>query len=402
MLRIIHCADLHLSDRERDYCLNVFEEIIAQANRRSVAAILISGDFFDTYADAEALRADVRRLAETFAGEILYIPGNHEELQSGVRSGSKKGGGSNADHPITVLDLSPITVIHHTPCTFLERIFADVPVEILAIPHQTEYGDYRNWNVPPKRAPLRLGMAHGIVTGLAYAGPDEEAGAGMLDPMLFGFHGVDYAALGHIHARRRERHGGTQFCYPGSTRVWRRGETGERGFALLTFDPRALNLQLEFVPIESAGVYREVPVPLSLNGDSVELRDTDDWNTEDYIELRLSGLVEDERAVVELIEKLRARYADRVRRFKIRRDDVDVLPGISSEPMVRKFLDLWEKHQPVVTAVGGPEAEGGINSDANGQAVRARLAGERARTVWLRSREIALLEIKRLLDSKSR
>lgn len=385
MLRLIHCADLHLSERERDYSLTVFEEIISQANRRNVPAILISGDLFDTYADAEALRADVRAIASEFSGEILYIPGNHEELQSGTGRKSKK---------IEVLDLSPITVIHHSPCTFLERMYADVPVEILAIPHQPEYGDYRSWNIPPKRAPLRIAMAHGIVTGLAYAGPDEESGAGMLDPMLFSFHDVDYAALGHIHARRLERHGGTAFCYPGSTRVWRRGETGERGFALISYDPRGSSLQPEFIPMESAGVYREIAVPLSLNAESVELHDHTEWHTEDYIELRLSGLVEDERAVVDLIEKLRTRYAERVRRFEIRRDDVDVLPGISTEPMVRKFLDLWEQHQPVLAQVGD-------ETKAGPQATRAAQMYERDRAVWFRSREIALLEIKRLLDSKS-
>ncbi|MCR9142478.1 MAG: metallophosphoesterase [bacterium] len=421
MLRLIHCADLHLSEREREYCLAVFEEIIDQANRRDVAAVLISGDFFDTYADAEALRGEVREIAAKFSGEILYIPGNHEELQSGVarksksetKSGSKakpkaksksaSPGGDSQLHPIEVLDLSPITVIHHAPCTFLERMYTDVAVEIVAIPHQAQYGDYQSWNIPAKRAPLRLAMAHGIVTGLAYAGPDEEAGAGMLDPLLFNFHSVDYAALGHIHARRLERHGGTVFCYPGSTRVWRRGESGERGFALLSYDPRTASLQPEFVPVECAGVYREIAVPLSLTADSVdsvELRDDNAWHTEDYVELRLSGLVEDERAVADLIEQLRSKFEKSARRFEIRRDDVEVLPGISSEPMVRKFLDLWEQREPVLAHAHADEAGEGAAADARKN--RALQIYERDRAVWFRSREIALLEIKRLLDSRSR
>lgn len=417
MLRLIHCADLHLSERERDYCLGVFEEVITEANRRDVAAILISGDLFDTYADAEALRADVRALAEQFGGEILYIPGNHEELQSGSR---KKNGGRNArnssgdaqaaagepsESAIQVLDLSPITVIHHSPCTFLERMYSDVAVEILAIPHQAEYGDYRSWNVPAKRAPLRLAMAHGIVTGLAYTGPDEESGAGMLDPLLFNYHSVDYAALGHIHARRLERHGGSVFCYPGSTRVWRRGESGERGFALITYDPRTASLQPEFVPVESAGRYREIPVPLSLQADSVdsvELRDDHDWHPEDFVELRLSGLVEDERVLVELLEKLKAKFEKSARRFEIRRDDVEVLPGISSEPMVRKFLDLWEQHEPVLAQTQEHDVADQAAAAAEARKSRALQVYERDRAVWFRSREIALLEIKRHLDSRTR
>ncbi|MEQ9364727.1 MAG: hypothetical protein RIF32_10805, partial [Leptospirales bacterium] len=290
-------------------------------------------------------------------------------------------------------------------CTFLERMFSDVAVEILAIPHQAQYGDYQSWNIPAKRAPLRLAMAHGIVTGLAYAGPDEEAGAGMLDPLLFNFHSIDYAALGHIHARRLERHGGTVFCYPGSTRVWRRGESGERGFALISYDPRTASLQPEFVPVECAGVYREIRIPLSLTADSVdsvELRDDNAWHTEDYVELRLSGLVEDERAVADLIEKLRSKFEKSARRFEIRRDDVEVLPGISGEPMVRKFLDLWERREPV-PAGAAPDEDGSQQSPAaEARKNRALQVYERDRAVWYRSREIALLEIKRLLDSRSR
>ena len=382
MLRLIHCADLHLSDRERDYSLGVFEEIIEQASRREAAALLIAGDLFDTYGDAEALRADVRELAGRFTGEILYIPGNHEELQAGRTKSKTKQKSSGAG--IGVLDLSPITIIEHTPCTFLERMWDGVAVEILAVPHQNEYGDYRTWNVPEKRAPLRLAMAHGIVTGLAYTGPDEEAGAGMLDPMLFAHHSVDYAALGHIHAKRLERQHGTICCYPGSARVWRSGERDKRGFALINYDPRTQVLQPEFVALESAGVYREVPIALGLNTDTVELTDADRWGENDFIELRLSGLVEDERLVNDIIGKIELRYADRVRRLEIRRDDVDVLPGISSEPLARKFLELWAKREPVI--------QDGQNYDEK------KHAHERA--VWFRARELALLEIKRLLDSR--
>lgn len=389
MLRMIHCADLHLAEREREYSLAVFEELIAEAEARSAAAVLISGDLFDTYADAKALRAAMREIAESFSGEILYTPGNHEELQSG-KAGS-----------IDLLDLAPITVLHHTPCVFVERVFADVPVEILAIPHQERYGDYRGWNVPAKRAPLRVAMAHGIVTGLAYTGPDEETGAGMLDPQLFQFHQTDYAALGHIHARRQDKRGETIFCYPGSTRVWRRGESGARGFALLNFDPAAARLELEFVPLSSAGQYREIPVPLSLHAESIELRDFNDWHSEDYIELKLSGLIEDDHTVTELCDQLRARYGEQVRRFEIRRDDLEVLPGISEEPLVRKFLELWAAREPILSDSARQLMHGGETRPDPG--VRQTVQKyERDRAVWLRSREVALLEIKRMLDARAR
>src|SRR3954471_17608578 len=89
MPRILHAADLHLSDAEREYGLAVFAELIETARRERVDYLLFCGDLFNSFADAEKLRGDFRRILGSPPFEFLYLPGNHEELH---RGGSGGGG----------------------------------------------------------------------------------------------------------------------------------------------------------------------------------------------------------------------------------------------------------------------------------------------------------------------
>ncbi len=82
-MKLIHCADLHISKSEREYSLNVFKEILEIANREHADFLLICGDLFDSYNDAEALRIEVREYLSILHAEckVYFAPGNHEELQ---------------------------------------------------------------------------------------------------------------------------------------------------------------------------------------------------------------------------------------------------------------------------------------------------------------------------------
>jgi hypothetical protein len=141
-----------------------------------------------------------------------------------------------------------------------------------------------------------------------------------------------------------------------------------------------------FVALGSAGEYRCYSFPLTLEG---EVPDLDalarTWGPADYIELEFTGLVEDERAAAESLERLRGRFASRVRTFIINRDGVSALPGISSQPIVRKFLEAWNARMPAASAA--PAASG---SDVPEDAAR--------RAVWMRAREMALNSLKAGLE----
>ena len=362
MTTIIHCADLHLTGgEEREYSLSVLDEILTISDHERAEYLLICGDLFDSFDDAVSLRAELLGRIESIRSQcqILFVPGNHEDLGKGNRS-------------LSNLDLGTLRACYATP-------FELIPypeVEFLCIPHQADYRDYHEWLVAPKKAAFRIALAHGLVSGIdIYAGPEsEEAGpVGTIDPDLFTRFDVDYAAMGHIHSRRNERYCQTWISYPGSSRVWRRGEAGPRGVSLVRIDQA---VQVEFNPLTAAGQYRRYHLPLTPGGtvEDVETLSAS-WEENDWIDLYFSGIVEDENSVAELEKKLRSEHAERVRKIEIERTDVQPLPGIMSQPIVKKFLETWKEREPDI-------------------------ADERTYTIWLKARQIGLEQIKTVMEAK--
>ena len=362
MTTIIHCADLHLtSGKERDYSLAVLDEILTVADKEWVRYLLISGDLFDSFDDAVNLRAEFRRRTESVSSKchIIYIPGNHEDLGKGNRA-------------LSSLDIGTLQVCLTTPF----EVIVYPEIEFLCIPHQADYRDYHEWSIPPKKAPIRIALAHGLVSGIdIYAGPEleEEGAVGTIDPDLFTRFDVDYAAMGHIHIWRKEQYGRTWISYPGSSRVWRRGENGPRGVNLIKTDQ---SVQMEFYPLASSGRYRQYHLPLTLEGSIEDLVTiTSSWKENDWIDLNFTGIVEDENAVGELEKKLRSEQGERVRKIEIDRTDVQPLPGIMSQTIVKQFLETWKKRKP----------------DS---------VDDRAHTVWLKARQMGLEQIKNVMEAK--
>jgi hypothetical protein len=358
-MRVLHCADLHLSSSEPEYGLAVLDELLETVLREQVDLWLFAGDTFDSYADLEALRAAFRERMQRLAGKatVLLIPGNHDSLGAAA------------------------------PC--LERLDVGVPfrvatpwelvdirgVEILVVPWGADLSDFLSWQVPARGSRVRLLLAHGTVTGMQLSGPADEADDYPIDQALFSRLSIDYAALGHIHAGRMARPPGardTLVAYPGSARVWRRGESGPRRAILLDADPATGALTHRGVELVSAGQYRLVERPLDLEGACPDLSgDAASWGCSDWVELRLSGLVEDEAIVADLERSLQALYAARLRRFEVVRDDILVLGGIASQPIARRFLELWSARR----SSADPE-------------------------VWLAARDAGLRKIKAVLEAR--
>lgn len=358
-MRIIHCSDLHLtaSPADREYCLGVLNEIVSLTDREKADLLIIAGDMFDSFPDLETLSGEVRSCLKSVRPgcRTIIIAGNHEYL--GIGDNSLK----NRDFGAEFIHAGPFELL------YLPEI------EVLAVPHGLGYGDYREWKVPKKKKP-RLLTAHGPVAGIGFVGPEgEEGDPAVIDPDMFVRFQADYAALGHIHGYHQEVWEGTRLCYPGSARVWRRGEMGPRLAVLVEFNGSA---GCEPAVLSRAGQYRFHDLPLNLSG---ELSDMDilvnEWGKHDRIELRLSGVIEREDVLTERIGRWIQEFSPQVRQCDILRDDVLVLEGISQQVIARKFLELWKAHRP----------EGDDPED---------------REIWLRAREIGLIKIKSVLDAR--
>jgi DNA repair exonuclease SbcCD nuclease subunit len=207
-----------------------------------------------------------------------------------------------------------------------------------------------------------------------FAGPEaqEAQQPGVLDADLFARFQIDYAALGHIHSRRSKNFGAAQLHYPGSARVWRRGEAGPRGVNVLTVN--GSSIQVEFAPLAAAGEYRLYRLPVTLDGSLDEVDQLiASWRPADWVEIQLSGIVEDENAVAALQHRIESAAGSRTRILNIDRSAVAPLPGILSQPLARAFIDEWKRREP---------------------------ADERDRAIWLKARETGLEQIRVLLEAR--
>jgi DNA repair exonuclease SbcCD nuclease subunit len=335
-IRVVHCADVHLeAGTHCDYSFAVFQDILATTKEAGAQYLVISGDLFDSYDDAQALRLRFRDLIAPTRHdfETIWVPGNHEELNAGPT-------------PLSSFDFGSILLVHQKPFSVVARD----GIEFLCIPHQASYDGYSKWPVPEPGA-TRLVVAHGLVTAMGiYAGPDDEATqvtAGAIDSDLFRRFGTAYGALGHIHRRVPTDYSGALACYPGAARVWRH-EKGPRSVLLVRLGKGDDDqVRVEPLTIGAAGEYRHYEVALELDGRTDAIAKLcSNWSAQDHIHLRLSGLVEDERTVAELAQALEAEWSSRVRRIEIDRREVTPVDGISSHPLARAFLKKWQELEP--------------------------------------------------------
>ncbi|MDR2588282.1 MAG: metallophosphoesterase [Spirochaetales bacterium] len=326
-MKFLLCADLHIAEEEKDYSFGVLREIFALCSAENCGALFFAGDVFNSWADMEALRAEFRGLAESLPSSCAayFVPGNHEELR----------GGPSAN--IGGFDFGRVRLLAQKPWQ-IETLCEGA--ELLALPFQKNYSGYRDWRVPSKKKPLRIALGHGTVPGIAYTGPDEEEPAGVLDADLFGFLDVDLAALGHLHGGAQGRAGKTLIAYPGSARVWREGETGPRRVLLGSDAP--LPLRLEAVPLASAGEYRALPLYVSPSG-SLTVPENIRPSAQDWLKLEVSGFVEDERPVIQTLDRLKGELEKKCRRVTVSHENLSVLAGLSSHPLALAFLKKWEE-----------------------------------------------------------
>lgn len=323
-MRFIHTADVHLAILDKGYCLAVLKEIGAIAVREKTNAIVFAGDTFDSFPDAFAMRADLGEWAAALPEglQVLLLPGNHEELGQGANTLASLSFGPRV-RQITGKPYEIVTIGE---------------TEFVLFPFQEGYIDPAVLHVPMAKAATRIAVMHGTVAGMAYtgAGPGEAENSN-IDPSIFARLHASYVALGHIHGARTQTIGTAVVSYPGSARVWRKGETGARTLNVVDTDGGVTCRQ---VTLASAGQYREHRISLSLDGRIGPLDPiVRTWSPADMVSIILTGMVDDENTVATLKEELETKYARTVRSLDVR-SEAEPAAGISAHPAAARFLTL--------------------------------------------------------------
>lgn len=342
MPKILHTADLHLKRNGEDkaYGLAVLDEIISVANARNVTHLLICGDLFDSFKDFSDLSLKTKLLYSferlNSGCKVFYITGNHENL------------GKGADERLSAYNFGRIRLVAEDV-----EVFEDGGIEIVAVPFKKNYFNLLSSSFPQKKH-FRIIMLHGM-SSKVYAGPDaeqEESGfaSSQIPDLLLQKAQADYAALGHIHEARENRDNGIIAAYPGSPRVWRKGEKGPRKVIFFETDGKTAGPREEII-IRVAGQYREIPVPINLDGTfsrfvPPQLVGLATQHPNDWFELVFSGAVEDENVFEASKSFFDSLISDKVRKCSLNSLGMKTFSALAGNQMAKKFLEQMEACRP--------------------------------------------------------
>lgn len=214
-MRILHTADIHLRNA-RDERWEALGAVLDAAPQHDAGVVVIAGDLFDRDVDAHALKTDLRRRFERFAGRVVVIPGNHDD--GGIRPGDFFGANVHvlAGHDV-VVDIDGVRFVGLP----FEDVGADETLRRLRDAAKLR-GD----------GPSVL-LYHGElldVSPLGGAYGDEEPRDYMPARLSdLGELGFDYVLAGHFHRAHDVRACGSgYFVYSGSPVSITRRETGRR------------------------------------------------------------------------------------------------------------------------------------------------------------------------------
>lgn len=203
-----------IADERRSEVRTSFRRMLDDARTLGVALILLAGDIFDSdkplRRDRDFFFAAVRDCPEI---EFLYLRGNHDT--DGVSGGVPD-------------DLPNLHLFSEEWTTYR---FGDVAVSGLELSGSNARSCASS--LPRPDARIHIAMLHGQTA--------ETAGRGLINVRLFRGRGLDYLALGHVHAYSEHYFDesdprGGKYCYAGCLEGRGFDEPGPHGYVLLDTD----------------------------------------------------------------------------------------------------------------------------------------------------------------------
>jgi DNA repair exonuclease SbcCD nuclease subunit len=106
-MKILHTADIHIQEFNDDRW-QTFSKIIQIAKSEQIDVLAISGDLFDSDADANKLRPKFREFFSEKLFDVILIPGNHDQnaYPEGVFLGDRINIIQNPLQPVNIGDVS--------------------------------------------------------------------------------------------------------------------------------------------------------------------------------------------------------------------------------------------------------------------------------------------------------
>lgn len=235
-MKFIHCADLHLDakmsanlDKEKAKerkaeILHTFERMVEYAADNDISGILIAGDMFDT-----------KNITAITKNTVLYQINSHPDITFYYLNGNHDN-----DNFLASLDAIPDNL----------KMFGSAwtsydlgKVVISGIDLAAENTDFAHASLVLDSDKFNIVMMHGQEGEL-------------INLRALKNKGIDYLALGHIHAYKKEQlDARTTYCYPGCLEGRGFDECGEHGFVVLDVNEDNGTYSHEFVSFAKRKLY---------------------------------------------------------------------------------------------------------------------------------------------------
>lgn len=248
-MKLIHCADLHLDsrlsanlDKERakgrkNEILDTFVKMLVYAEENDVKAILIAGDMFDTKHISATVRNTVLHCIAKYEHiTFYYLRGNHDQ-----------------DNFLSELDEIPhnLKLFGNTWTTYEE---ANGSICISGVELSSENSGSIYAALALDTDSFHIVMLH----GQEMEGVSRDKAQTIFLRELKN-KGIDYLALGHVHAYKKEKLDARGiYCYSGCLEGRGFDECGEHGFVLLDVDESTGKFTDTFIPFAKRQLYTVV------------------------------------------------------------------------------------------------------------------------------------------------
>ncbi len=242
MLKIIHCADVHLGSKmeaklpkakveeRRTEVRNTFHRMVEYAKNEGVSVILLAGDVFDSDRPLKKDKEFFYKLVEQNPElDFLYLRGNHDGAESYTQS-------------------------YPNLKTFSEAWtgydYGDVRISGIELSRENAQSLYSTLQLDAERKNIVL--LHGQI--------GSASGVDKINLTKLAEKNIDYLALGHIHSYSENKLDGRgRYAYSGCLEGRGFDECGEKGFVKLTVSDV---VQGEFIPF-AARTIREYAVDVT-------------------------------------------------------------------------------------------------------------------------------------------
>ncbi len=275
MLKIIHCADVHLGSKmeaklpknkveeRRIEVRNTFDRMVEYAKKEGVSVILLAGDVFDSdrplKRDKEFFYKVVEKTPEI---DFLYLRGNHDGEESYIE---------------TLPNLK----------TFSEAWsayeYGELSVSGIEISRENAQSLYSTLQLDGNRK--NIVMLHGQIGGAS--GMDKVNLNKLADK------NIDYLALGHIHSYSENKLDGRgRYAYSGCLEGRGFDECGEKGFVLLTVDE---SIESKFIPFAARTIEQYFVDITGTDGDYTatrKVREAVKFHPDDLYRIELVGEID--------------------------------------------------------------------------------------------------------------